>query len=184
MAHRPATLGELRESGYQTRSVKQELRDNLIVRLRCGEPLFPGVVGYEDTVVPGIVNAVLARQNFILLGLRGQAKSRILRQLVDLLDAEIPAISGSEVNDDPFAPISRYGKLQVLEHGDDTPIEWVPRDRRYVEKLATPDVTVADLIGDMDPIRAARGGHLLSDELTINFGLMPRANRGIFAINE
>jgi len=184
MTQRPATLGELRESGYQTRSVKQELRDNLITRLRCGQPLFPGIVGYEDTVVPSIVNAVLARQNFILLGLRGQAKSRILRQLVELLDPEIPALAGSEVNDDPFAPISRFGKLQVEEHGDDTPIEWIARGRRYVEKLATPDVTVADLIGDMDPIRAARGGHLLSDELTINFGLMPRANRGIFAINE
>jgi magnesium chelatase subunit I len=184
MTQRPATLGALREAGYQTRSVKQELRENLIRKLRAGETLFPGIVGYEDTVVPSIVNAVLARQNFILLGLRGQAKSRILRQLVELMDDEIPAVAGSEVNDDPFAPISRYGKLQVLEHGDDTPIEWVPRDRRYVEKLATPDVTVADLIGDMDPIRAARGGHLLSDELTINFGLLPRANRGIFAINE
>jgi magnesium chelatase subunit I len=184
MTQRPATLGDLRESGYQTRSVKQELRENLITRLRCGQPLFPGIVGYEDTVVPSIVNAVLARQNFILLGLRGQAKSRILRQLVELLDPEIPALAGSEVNDDPFAPISRYGKLLVEEHGDDTRIEWIARGRRYVEKLATPDVTVADLIGDMDPIRAARGGHLLSDELTINFGLMPRANRGIFAINE
>ena len=184
MTQRPATVGDLRESGYQTRSVKQELRDNLIERLRCGQTLFPGIVGYEDTVVPSIVNAVLARQNFILLGLRGQAKSRILRQLVELLDAEIPVLAGSEVNDDPFAPISRFGKMQLQEQGDDTPVEWVPRDRRYVEKLATPDVTVADLIGDMDPIRAARGGHLLSDELTINFGLMPRANRGIFAINE
>ena len=184
MTHRPSTLGELRETGYRSRSVKQELRENLIRKLREGGNLFPGVVGYEDTVVPSIVNAVLGRQNFILLGLRGQAKTRILRQLVDLLDDEIPAITGSEVNDDPFAPISRYGKLQVLEHGDDTPIEWIGRDRRYVEKLATPDVTVADLIGDMDPIRAARGGHLLSDELTINFGLLPRANRGIFAINE
>jgi magnesium chelatase subunit I len=184
MTQRPATLGALREAGYRTRSVKQELRENLICRVRAGKSLFPGIVGYEDTVVPSIVNAVLARQNFILLGLRGQAKSRILRQLVELLDEEIPVLAGSEVNDDPFAPISRYGKLQVLEHGDDTPVEWVGRDRRYVEKLATPDVTVADLIGDMDPIRAARGGHLLSDELTINFGLMPRANRGIFAINE
>jgi magnesium chelatase subunit I len=184
MTQRPATLGALRESGYRTRSVKQELRDNLICRLRAGQPLFPGIVGYEDTVVPSIVNAVLARQNFILLGLRGQAKSRILRQLVELLDDEIPVLAGSEVNDDPFAPISRFGKLQVLEHGDDSPIEWIGRDRRYVEKLATPDVTVADLIGDMDPIRAARGGHLLSDELTINFGLLPRANRGVFAINE
>ncbi|HKP75122.1 MAG TPA: sigma 54-interacting transcriptional regulator [Longimicrobiaceae bacterium] len=181
---RPATLGALREAGYRTRSVKQELRDNLICRIRAGKALFPGIVGYEDTVVPSIVNAVLARQNFILLGLRGQAKSRILRQLVELLDEEIPVLAGSEVNDDPFAPISRFGKLQVQEHGDDAPVEWVGRDRRYVEKLATPDVTVADLIGDMDPIRAARGGHLLSDELTINFGLMPRANRGIFAINE
>jgi len=184
MTQRPATLGALRESGYRTRSVKQEMRENLICRLRAGQPLFPGIVGYEDTVVPAIVNAVLARQNFILLGLRGQAKSRILRQLVELLDDEFPVLAGSEVNDDPFAPISRFGKLQVQEHGDDAPVEWVPRDRRYVEKLATPDVTVADLIGDMDPIRAARGGHLLSDELTINFGLMPRANRGIFAINE
>jgi magnesium chelatase subunit I len=184
MTQRPATLGALREAGYRTKSVKQELRDNLICRLRAGQTLFPGIVGYEDTVVPSIVNAVLARQNFILLGLRGQAKSRILRQLVGLLDDEIPVLAGSEVNDDPFAPISRFGKLQVQEHGDDAPIEWIGRDRRYVEKLATPDVTVADLIGDMDPIRAARGGHLLSDELTINFGLMPRANRGIFAINE
>ncbi|HVG45645.1 MAG TPA: hypothetical protein VM890_12980 [Longimicrobium sp.] len=184
MTQRPATLGALREAGFATRSVKQEMRENLIRKLAAGETLFPGIVGYEDTVVPSIVNAVLARQNFILLGLRGQAKSRILRQLVELLDDEIPVLAGSEVNDDPFAPISRYGKLQLLEHGDDAPVEWIGRDRRYVEKLATPDVTVADLIGDMDPIRAARGGHLLSDELTINFGLMPRANRGIFAINE
>src|SRR3954467_6570373 len=184
MTQRPATLGALREAGFATRSVKQEMRENLIRKLAAGETLFPGVVGYEDTVVPFIVNAVLARQNFILLGLRGQAKSRILRQLVELPADERPVLAGSEVNDDPFVPISRYGKLQVLEHGDDTPVEWIGRDRRYVEKLATPDVTVADLIGDMDPIRAARGGHLLSDELTINFGLMPRANRGIFAINE
>src|SRR3954463_7685768 len=181
MTQRPATLGALRESGYRTRSVKQEMRENLIRRLRAGQPLFPGIVGYEDTVGPAIVNAVLARQNFIPRGLRGQAKSRILRQLVELLDDEFPVLAGSEVNDDPFAPISRFGKLQGLEHGHDAPLEWVRRARRYVEKLATPDVTVADLIGDMDPIRAARGGHLLSDELTIIFGLMPRANRGIFA---
>jgi magnesium chelatase subunit I len=184
MTQRPTTLGALRESGYRTRSVKHEMRENLVAKLRAGETLFPGIVGYEDSVVPALVNAVLARQNFILLGLRGQAKSRIIRQLVNLLDPEIPVIAGSEVNDDPFRPISRYGKLQVLEHGDDTAVEWVGPDRRYVEKLATPDVTVADLIGDMDPIRAARGGHLLSDELVINFGLLPRANRGIFAINE
>ena len=146
--------------------------------------MFPGIVGYEDSVVPALANAVLARHNFILLGLRGQAKSRILRQLAGLLDPEIPVLAGSEVNDDPLNPISKYGRQLLTEAGDDAPIEWIGPDRRYVEKLATPDVTVADLIGDMDPIRAARGGHLLSDELTINFGLLPRANRGIFAINE
>jgi len=184
MTQRPATLGALRASGYRPRSVKEELRENLLARLRSGEPLFPGIVGYEDTVVPALANAVLARHNFILLGLRGQAKSRILRQLVELLDPEIPVLAGSEVNDDPFAPVSRYGRSLVEEQGDDAPVAWVGRDRRYVEKLATPDVTVADLIGDVDPIRAARGGHLLSDELTIHFGLLPRANRGIFALNE
>ncbi|HEV2148670.1 MAG TPA: sigma 54-interacting transcriptional regulator [Longimicrobiaceae bacterium] len=184
MTQRPATLGALRASGYRSRSVKEELRENLLAKLRSGEALFPGIVGYEDTVVPSLANAVLARHNFILLGLRGQAKSRILRQLVDLLDPEIPVLAGSEINDDPFAPISKYGRTLVEEQGDDAPIAWVGRDRRYVEKLATPDVTVADLIGDVDPIRAARGGHLLSDELTIHFGLLPRANRGIFALNE
>ena len=184
MTQRPATLGALRASGYRPRSVKTEIRDNLIARLKAGETLFPGIVGYEDSVVPSLTNAVLARHNFILLGLRGQAKSRILRQLAELLDETIPVLSGSEVNDDPFNPISKYGRQLVEQHGDDAPIEWIGRDRRYVEKLATPDVTVADLIGDMDPIRAARGGHLLSDELTINFGLLPRANRGIFALNE
>jgi magnesium chelatase subunit I len=184
MPQRPTTLGALRASGYRTRSVKTELRENLIVRLRSGENVFPGIVGYEDTVVPALANAVLARQNFILLGLRGQAKSRILRQLTALLDPEIPVLAGTETNDDPLAPISKYGRQLIEEAGDDAPIEWIGPERRYVEKLATPDVTVADLIGDMDPIRAARGGHLLSDELTINFGLLPRANRGIFAINE
>jgi magnesium chelatase subunit I len=184
MNERPTTVGELRASGYRTRPVKDEMRANLLRRLRAGGTLFPGIVGYEDTVVPALTNAVLARHNFILLGLRGQAKSRILRQLGTLLDAEIPVLEGSEVNDDPFAPISRQGRLLLEEHGDDAPIAWIAPDRRYVEKLATPDVTVADLIGDLDPIRAARGGHLLSDELTIHFGLLPRANRGIFAINE
>ena len=184
MSDRPTTLGALRASGYRSRSVKDEMRDNLLAKLRAGETLFPGIVGYEDSVVPGLANAVLARHNFILLGLRGQAKSRILRQLVDLLDPEMPVLAGSEINDDPFSPISKHGRLLVEEHGDDAPIEWIGRDRRYVEKLATPDVTVADLIGDVDPIRAARGGHLLSDELTIHFGLLPRANRGIFALNE
>jgi len=181
---RPGTLGALKASGYRSRSVKDELRDALIRRLRAGEELFPGIIGYEDTVVPQIVNAVLSRHHFILLGLRGQAKSRILRGLTSLLDEHLPILAGSEVNDDPLRPISRQGRQLVEEHGDDAPIDWVDRDRRYVEKLATPDVTIADIIGDLDPIRAARGGHLLSDELTIHFGLLPRANRGIFAINE
>ena len=181
---RPRTLGELKRSGYRPRSVKDELRANLLRKLESGEPLFPGIVGYDDTVIPQIANALLARQNFILLGLRGQAKSRILRQLVDFLDPEIPILAGSEVNDDPLRPISKYGRLLVAERGDDAPVDWLPREARYVEKLATPDVTIADIIGDVDPIRAARGGHVLADELTIHYGLLPRANRGIFAINE
>jgi len=183
----PDTLGALRRSHYATTrpaSVKDELRRNLIARLREGGPLFRGVLGYEETVMPQIVNAVLARHNFILLGLRGQAKSRILRALVSLLDEQMPIVAGSEVNDDPFTPISKFAKLLIAEHGDDTPIAWVGRDARYVEKLATPDVTVADIIGDVDPIKAARGGHILSDELTIHYGMLPRANRGIFALNE
>ena len=184
MDQRPTTLGALRAAGYRTRSVKAEMRENLIARLRAGGNIFPGIVGYEDTVVPALCNAVLARQNFILLGLRGQAKSRILRQLTSLLDERIPVLAGTETNDDPLRPISRAGRLLIEEAGDDAPITWLDRDARYVEKLATPDVTVADLIGDMDPIRAARGGHLLSDELSINYGLLPRANRGIFALNE
>jgi magnesium chelatase subunit I len=184
MDQRPTTLGALRAAGYRTRSVKAEMRENLIAKLRAGGNIFPGIVGYEDTVVPALCNAVLARQNFILLGLRGQAKSRILRQLTSLLDDQLPVLAGTETNDDPLRPISRAGRLLVDEAGDDAPIAWLDRDARYVEKLATPDVTVADLIGDMDPIRAARGGHLLSDELSINFGLLPRANRGIFALNE
>jgi magnesium chelatase subunit I len=181
---RPETLGELRASGWQPRSVKDEMRANLIHRLQQGSPLFPGIQGYEETVIPQVVNAILARQDFILLGLRGQAKSRILRQLTTLLDDEIPALEGSEVNDDPYRPLSREGRLRVEAEGDKTPVVWIPRDARYVEKLATPDVTIADLLGDVDPIKAARGGHLLSDELTIHYGLLPRANRGIFAINE
>ncbi len=181
---RPTTLAELKASGYRSTSVREELRRNVIRRLGSSEPLFPGIVGYEDSVVPSVVNAILSQHHFILLGLRGQAKSRILRGLADLLDPEIPVLAGSEVNDDPLRPISRYGRELVEEHGGDAPIAWVDRDSRYVEKLATPDVTIADIIGDLDPIRAARGGHLLSDELTIHFGLLPRANRGIFAINE
>jgi len=164
--------------------VKDELRHNLVTRLRDGAPIFPGVVGYDDSVVPQIVNAILARHHFILLGLRGQAKSRILRALASLLDDAIPVVEGSEVNDNPYAPISRFARNRLEEAGDDTPIAWVGRDARYVEKLATPDVTIADIIGDVDPIRAARGGHVLSDELTMHYGMLPRANRGIFALNE
>ena len=178
------TLGKLKESGYKSVSVKDELRANLIKKLRSRERLFPGIVGYDETVVPQLVNAILARHNVILLGLRGQAKSRIIRGLTDLLDSEIPIVAGSEINDDPLEPISAYGRQTVELHGDATPISWVGRDARFVEKLATPDVTVADIIGDVDPIKAAKGGHLLSDELTIHYGLLPRANRGIFAINE
>ncbi|HEV7842354.1 MAG TPA: hypothetical protein VGO69_01590, partial [Pyrinomonadaceae bacterium] len=178
------TLGELRKSGFQIAPVKDEMRRNLVSKLRAGERLFPGIVGYDETVVPQIVNAILARHNIILLGLRGQAKSRIIRQLTDLLDERIPVIAGSEINDNPFHPISAYGRQQIEIHGDATPVGWVERDARFVEKLATPDVTIADIIGDVDPIKAAKGGHLLSDELTIHYGLLPRANRGIFAINE
>jgi magnesium chelatase subunit I len=181
---RPETLGDLKASGYRPRPVKEEMRANLITRLAASEPLFPGVLGYDDTVVPQLVNAILARQNFILLGLRGQAKTRIVRQLAGLLDDALPIIAGSEINDDPLRPVSKYGRQMVDEKGDATPVEWVGRDARYIEKLATPDVTVADIIGDLDPIRAARGGHVLADELTIHFGLLPRANRGIFAVNE
>src|SRR5207248_5734444 len=178
------TLGELIESGYQSVAVKDELRANLICKLKRREKLFAGIVGYDETVVPQLINAILARHNLILLGLRGQAKSRIIRQLTNLLDPQIPIIAGSEVNDNPFHPISAYGRQMLNLHGDTTQLAWVDRDARFVEKLATPDVTIADIIGDVDPIKAAKGGHLLSDELTIHYGLLPRANRGIFAINE
>lgn len=185
----PATLGALRASEYgatpkRGRSVKDELRGNLLARIKDGQPLFKGVIGYEDTVMPQIVNALLSRHHFILLGTRGQAKSRILRAMTTLLDPAIPVIAGSEINDDPFAPISKFGRERLKEAGDDTPIAWLAPDQRFVEKLATPDVTVADLIGDLDPIKAARGGHLLSDELSIHYGMLPRAHRGIFALNE
>ncbi len=181
---KPRTLGELKNSGYHGRSIKDEIRHNLIIKLRKGEELFPKIIGFEDTVIPQIVNALLARHNLILLGLRGQAKSRIMRALTNLLDEEIPALEGSEINDNPLDPISAFGKQLIAEKGDHAPIAWIKRESRYVEKLATPDVTIADIIGDVDPIKAARGGHLLSDELTIHYGLLPRANRGIFAINE
>ena len=186
----PRTLGALRASDPYSefrigqRSVKDEIRANLIRKLRNDEALFPGIVGFEDTVVPQIVNALLSKHDFILLGLRGQAKSRILRQLTTLLDPCLPFIARSEIHDDPYHPLSKYSRELVREHGDDTPIDWLTPEERYVEKLATPDVTIADMIGDLDPIKAARGAHHLADELTIHFGLVPRANRGIFAINE
>src|ERR1700692_2367095 len=187
----PRTLGELRRSAFseermRTRRVKDELRDNLITRLRQQDDasIFPGIVGYDDTVVPQIVNAVLSRHNFILLGLRGQAKSRILRALTGLLDEQAPYIAGCEIRDNPYAPLCRRCKDLVAREGDRTPIAWMRREERYVEKLATPDVTIADLIGDIDPIKAARGGHELGSELVIHYGLLPRANRGIFAVNE
>ncbi|WP_263375283.1 sigma 54-interacting transcriptional regulator [Granulicella aggregans] len=190
----PSTLGALRASEYTparlARSVKDELRDNLIARLRAragaesAVPLFPGIVGYEDTVVPQIVNAVLSKHNFILLGLRGQAKSRILRSLTTLLDAQSPYVAGSELRDNPYAPLSKFSKDLIAKMGDETPIAWMTPNDRYVEKLATPDVTVADLVGDIDPIKAARSNQDLGSELTMHYGLLPRANRGIFCINE
>jgi len=186
----PLTLGELRSSHLfpasllKSRSVKDEMRSNLIALLQAGQPIFPGIVGYEDTVVPQIVNAVLSRQNFILLGLRGQAKSRILRALTGLLDERLPYIAGCEIRDNPYHPLCKRCRDLIAERGDSTAIAYVTRADRYVEKLATPDVTVADLIGDLDPIKAARGSQDLSSELTMHFGLLPRANRGIFAINE
>lgn len=186
---KPHTLGDLRTSDYSPeryaqRSIKDEIRANLLCAIKRGDELFPGIVGYGDTVIPQVVNALLSRHNFILLGLRGQAKSRLLRDLINFLDAEIPVITGCEINDNPYHPVCRACHLLVAEKGDDTPIDWLPRVLRYVEKLATPDVTIADIIGDIDPIKAARGGLALSDELTIHYGLLPRANRGIFAINE
>ena len=181
---RAKTLGDLRANRYQGVSVKDEVRANLIRKIRAGEKLFPGIAGFDETVIPQLINGLLSKHNIILLGLRGQAKSRIIRQLTALLDEWIPIIAGSEVNDDPFHPISAYGRQMIDLHGDMTQIDWISRDSRFVEKLATPDVTIADIIGDVDPIKAAKGGHLLSDELTIHYGLLPRANRGIFAINE
>jgi magnesium chelatase subunit I len=184
----PTTLGALRASEFTparlARSVKDELRENLIARLRAKLPLFPGIIGYQDTVVPQIVNAVLSKHNFILLGLRGQAKSRILRSLTTLLDPHCPYVAGSEVRDNPYAPISKFSRDLIAKLGDETPIAWMTPDDRFVEKLATPDVTVADLVGDIDPIKAARSNQDLGSELTMHYGLLPRANRGIFAINE
>ena len=180
---RPRTLGELRASGYRMESVKAEMRRNLIVKLQSGEPLFPDILGYEETVVPQIQNAILSRHDMLFLGLRGQAKTRMLRQLVHLLDDAMPIIAGSEVNDHPYAPLSKEARDRVAARGDETPIEWVGRESRYHEKLATPDVTIADLIGEVDMIKHAEGRYL-SNELTMHFGLIPRTNRGIFCINE
>ncbi|MDA8333360.1 MAG: sigma 54-interacting transcriptional regulator [Candidatus Dormibacteraeota bacterium] len=179
----PSTLGELRGSEYRMRSVREELRDNLANALRSPQNLFSGLVGYEDTVIPQIENALLAGQDIIFLGERGQAKSRLIRALTALMDESIPVVAGSEINDHPYSPISRLARDLVAEHGDSTPIQWVPRARRFAEKLATPDTSIADLIGEVDPIRVAEGRYL-ADEMTIHYGLLPRVNRGIFAINE
>ena len=185
MTERPtlATLGELRAAGYRPRSVKEEMRANLVDRLRRGEPLLPGIIGYDQTVIPQVENAILAGQDIILLGERGQAKSRIARSLVGLLDAWVPAVAGAELHDDPIRPVSPFARALVAEHGDATPIAWVAREDRYGEKLATPDITIADLVGEVDPVKVAEGRYL-SDELTIHYGLLPRTHRGIFALNE
>src|SRR5258705_9826260 len=180
---KPRTIGELRASGYQSRTVKQELRDNLIARLKKGAGLFPGIVGYEESVLPQIENAILSGQDIVFLGERGQAKTRMARLLTELLDDEMPGMAGCEINDNPFAPICQACRQAVAERGDKAEIGWIPRDRRYGEKLATPDITIADLIGEVDPIKVAEGRYL-ADELTIHYGLVPRTNRGIFAINE
>jgi len=190
LSNLPQTLGELRrdpqfsKDRMLSRRVKDEMRDNLMARLRSDGPVFPGIVGYDDTVVPQIINAVLSRHNFILLGLRGQAKSRILRALTTLLDAQVPYLAGCEIHDNPYAPLCPRCKTLIAEQPDTAPIAYLTPEQRYVEKLATPDVTIADLIGDIDPIKAAKGGHELGSEATVHYGLLPRANRGIFAVNE
>jgi magnesium chelatase subunit I len=185
---RPTTRGALAEAvrngRVPHRSIKDELRDNLTSALREGRRLFPGIVGYDDTVVPAVANAILSRHNFILLGLRGQAKTRLLRALTSLLDEAIPVVPGCEIHDDPLLPLCAACRARAAAEGDELPVAWLDREARYVEKLATPDVTIADLIGDVDPIKAARAGRELSDELTMHYGLLPRANRGIFAVNE
>ena len=180
---RPGTLGELRSSGWLSRPVKHEVRENVIRRIADGTPIVDGVVGYDDTVLPQLENALLAAHDVILLGERGQAKTRMIRSLVELLDEWMPVVAGSEINDDPYSPVSHHARVLVAERGDETPIEWVHRSRRYGEKLATPDTSIADLIGEVDPIKVAEGRYL-SDELTIHYGLVPRTNRGIFSINE
>ena len=183
MADRPQTVRELKESGYAPRSVREEMRGNLVRLLENGETIFPGILGYENSVMPALQNALLAGQDIIFLGERGQAKSRVIRELVGLLDEEIPVLDGTEIPEEPLAPLSQEGRALAAERGDDAPIRWLPREERYGEKLATPDITIADLIGEVDPIKVAEGRYL-SDELTIHFGLVPRTNRGIFCINE
>jgi magnesium chelatase subunit I len=183
MTSRPATLGQLRESGWESVPVKEELRRNAIAKIRSGEPLFPGVLGYDDTVLPQLENALLAGHDVIFLGERGQAKTRMIRSLVTLLDEWLPVVAGSEINDDPYHPVSRHARDLIADKGEDTPIEWVHREHRFGEKLATPDTSIADLIGEVDPIKVAEGRYL-SDELTLHYGLVPRTNRGIFSINE
>ena len=182
-SNKPATIGQLRESGYRVLPVKEEMRKNLMRKIREGADLFPGIIGYEDSVVPQVENAILSMQDIVLLGERGQAKTRIARSLISFLDDEVPVIAGCEINDDPFAPICKACQVRIAEEGDDTPVSWLPRDRRFAEKLATPDITIADLVGEVDPIKVAEGRYL-SDELTIHYGLIPRTNRGIFCINE
>src|SRR5918911_3965665 len=183
MADRPATIGALRESGWESRPVKEEVRANAMARMAAGEPVVSGLLGYDDTVLPQLENALLAGHDLILLGERGQAKTRIIRSLVDLLDEWSPIIAGSEINDDPYHPVSKPARDLVAERGDDTAVEWVHRSRRFGEKLATPDTSIADLIGEVDPIRVAEGRYL-ADELTIHYGLVPRTNRGVFGLNE
>ncbi len=180
---KPSTIGQLRASGYQPRTVKEEMRNNLIAKLRAGEQLFPEIIGYEETVLPMLESAILSGHDIVLLGERGQAKTRIARSLTQLLDEEIPVIAGSELSEDPFNPITKQSLELIEKFGDDTEIEWIPRDRRYGEKLATPDTTISDLIGEVDPIKVAEGRYL-SDELVIHYGLVPRTNRGVFCINE
>ncbi len=183
MSDRPSTIGELRASGWTSRSVKEEIRANVVAKLATGQPLIDGIVGYDETVLPQLANALLAGHDVIFLGERGQGKTRIIRALTGLLDEWMPIIAGSEINDDPYAPVSRYARDLVDEIGDDTAVSWIQRDHRYGEKLATPDTSIADLIGEVDPIRVAEGRYL-SDELTLHYGLVPRTNRGIFAVNE
>src|SRR5450432_2784989 len=178
------TLGDLRKSGYKHRSVKEEVRANLLKKLQAKENSFPGIVGYEDSVIPDTERALLSRHNILFLGLRGQAKTRMARQMINLLDEYIPYVSGSEINDDPFAPISKFSRELIKKNGDETPISWLNRNDRYSEKLATPDVSVADLIGDIDPIKAANMRLNFADEEVIHFGIIPKSNRGIFVINE